>query len=96
MCPSTLVSWPLRACARWDNGELIHPKPWDIIDKLHLINVPTLITNGGDEQAQDHVVAPFFWKIPKTKWVMFKNSTHTAFWEERERYIRVVEEFLRP
>jgi pimeloyl-ACP methyl ester carboxylesterase len=58
--------------------------------------VPTLITNGGDEQAQDHVVAPFFWNIPKAKWVTFQNSTHTAFLEERERYIRVVEEFLRP
>jgi pimeloyl-ACP methyl ester carboxylesterase len=56
--------------------------------------VPTLVVHGGDEQAKDVVVAPFFWNIPKTRWVTFKDSTHMPFWEERERYMKLIDEFL--
>lgn len=37
---------------------------------------------------------PFFDKIPKVKWVTLENSSHLPMWEERERYIKVVENFL--
>ncbi|KDQ16275.1 hypothetical protein BOTBODRAFT_30978 [Botryobasidium botryosum FD-172 SS1] len=72
-------------------GEL---NAWDIIDQLHHVRVPTLVINGRDDTAQDYVCAPFFWKIPKAKWVTFGNSSHTSMWEEREKYMKVLDEFL--
>ncbi|KAK0451605.1 proline-specific peptidase [Armillaria borealis] len=67
---------------------------WDIIDKIHLIRVPTLIINGEYDYMTDEVCAPFFWRIDKVKWVKFAHSSHMPQWEERERYIDVVDEFL--
>ncbi|KAI0649026.1 proline-specific peptidase [Trametes meyenii] len=69
-------------------------KGWSVIDRLHLINIPTLIINGRYDIAQDYVVKPFSDNIPNSKWVTFENSSHTPFWEEREKYMEVVGRFL--
>lgn len=42
-------------------------KTWSVIDKVHAISVPTLLTNGAADEAQDECVEPFFDKIPKVK-----------------------------
>ncbi|THH14099.1 hypothetical protein EW146_g6190 [Bondarzewia mesenterica] len=68
---------------------------WDIRDKVHLIRVPTLLLNGEYDFETDEVCAPFFWGIEKVKWVKFAHSSHVPHWEERERYIQVVDAFLR-
>ncbi|KZT01792.1 proline iminopeptidase [Laetiporus sulphureus 93-53] len=67
---------------------------WSIIDRLHRIRVPTLVINGGSDIAQDFVVAPFYQYVPDARWITFENSSHTPFWEERERYLQVVGNFL--
>lgn len=69
-------------------------KDWTIEDRLHLIHVPTLIINGCADIAQDFVVAPFFQKIGKVRWVTFENSSHTPHWEERKRFMTLAAEFL--
>ncbi|KAI0944270.1 hypothetical protein AcW1_002021 [Taiwanofungus camphoratus] len=69
-------------------------KDWSIIDRLHLVRVPTFVINGRKDIAQDFVVKPFFDKIRKVEWVTFEGSGHTPFWEEREKYTRVVADFL--
>ncbi|TBU50824.1 proline iminopeptidase [Dichomitus squalens] len=68
---------------------------WTIIERLHLVRVPTFVINGRKDIAQDFVVAPFFHRIPQVKWVTFEQSSHTPFWEEREHYNKVVGEFLK-
>ena len=60
-------------------------KNWSITDKVHKINVPTLLINGRDDTAQDKVMAGYFRHIPRVRWVQFALSTHTAHMEERER-----------
>jgi pimeloyl-ACP methyl ester carboxylesterase len=60
----------------------------------HKISVPTLLTNGRYDEAQDSVVVPFFREIPHVKWVTFAESSHMPHWEERERYMEVVGRFL--
>ena len=70
-------------------------KDWTIVDRLHLVRVPTFVINGRKDISQDFVVAPFFEHIPKVKWVTFEQSSHTPFWEEREHYNKLVEEFLK-
>lgn len=53
------------------------------------MRVPTLLINGEYDFEADDVCAPFFRGIDKVKWVKF------AHWEEPERYMQVVEAFLR-
>ncbi|KAH9948027.1 proline iminopeptidase [Amylocystis lapponica] len=61
---------------------------WTIVDRLHLVRVPTFVINGRKDIAQDFVVVPFFEKIQKVN--------HTPFLEEREKYNGLLEEFLNP
>ncbi|KZV87187.1 proline-specific peptidase [Exidia glandulosa HHB12029] len=67
---------------------------WSIIGELHAITTPTLVTNGAYDEAQDDVVRPFVDEIPGATWVKFENSAHMAHFEERERYMQVIGEFL--
>ncbi|KAJ8495038.1 hypothetical protein ONZ45_g13027 [Pleurotus djamor] len=69
-------------------------KPWSIINDLHKISCKTLIINGAHDEAQDLCVDPFFKNIPHVKWVQFANSSHMPFVEERERYMKIVTNFL--
>ncbi|KAI0667426.1 proline-specific peptidase [Trametes maxima] len=67
---------------------------WSIVDRLHDVDVPTLVINGRYDVAQDYVVEDYYKNIPDARWVTFAESSHTPFWEEREGYMRVVGEFL--
>ncbi|RDB25318.1 L-amino acid amidase [Hypsizygus marmoreus] len=69
-------------------------KTWTIVDKLPTIKCPTLMMNSVFDEAQDVCVLPFFKYIPQVKWVQFANSSHVPFFEERERYMKVVGNFL--
>jgi len=69
-------------------------KSWTIVDILHTISVPTLMINSVFDEAQDACMLPFFRSVPKVKWVQFANSSHSPFFEERERYMQVVGDFL--
>ncbi|KAB8698115.1 hypothetical protein FH972_026365 [Carpinus fangiana] len=69
-------------------------KTWSVIDRLHKIEVPTLVLNGKYDEAQDSCVVPYFKEIPKAKWIVLDNSSHMAMFEEPERYQQVVAEFL--
>ncbi|TFY73357.1 hypothetical protein EWM64_g10655 [Hericium alpestre] len=69
-------------------------RDWSIIDRLHEIRVPVLVINGRDDIAQDFVCEPFFHHIPRVKWVTFEKSSHTPMWEERERFVHIVGDFL--
>ncbi|KAJ7453865.1 proline-specific peptidase [Mycena latifolia] len=69
-------------------------KDWSMLHDAHKINVPTLLINGRYDEAQDSVVAPFFREIPRVKWVSFAESSHMAHYEERERFMQVVGNFL--
>ncbi|KAG1764522.1 proline-specific peptidase [Suillus occidentalis] len=69
-------------------------KTWSVIDRIHRISCPTLVTNGPEEGAQDYVIAPFIEKLPKVKWVRFAKS-HIAFFEDRDYYFKAIGDFLR-
>jgi len=69
-------------------------KTWSVIGKLDAIKVPTLVTNAVEDEAQDEVIKPFLDEIPNNKWVKFKKSSHMAFYEERQTYIKVLADFL--
>ncbi|KAJ3727360.1 proline-specific peptidase [Lentinula guzmanii] len=67
---------------------------WSCIGRLDRVLVPTLIINGRKDLAQDFVLQPFFDGIPRVKWVKMEKSSHMAIWEERERYMFTLAQFL--
>jgi pimeloyl-ACP methyl ester carboxylesterase len=66
------------------------------VGRLQQITVPALLVNGRYDTAQDWVVESFFKELPHVKWVRFdsEGSSHTPMWEDRERYMQLLKEFL--
>jgi len=69
-------------------------KTWSIVDRIPQITYRTLLTNGRYDEVDDNCLQPFFDKLQKVKWVQFPESSHLAHWEERDRYMEVVANFL--
>ncbi|KAK0493259.1 Alpha/Beta hydrolase protein [Armillaria luteobubalina] len=69
-------------------------KGWSVIDIVHKIKAPTLLLSAPLDEVQPIVCMPWFFGIPKIKWVEFQHSTHLAQFEEPERYFEVVLGFL--
>ena len=69
-------------------------KDWSIIEEASKIEVPTLLLNGAYDEVPSTAIMPFFKVIPKVKWFTFAESSHTPHWEEREKYMKLVADFL--
>jgi len=69
-------------------------KDWNVIDKLSEVRRSVYLINGRFDVSQDFVNEPIFVGLKKVKWVTFELSSHTPFWEERERYMKLLNEFL--
>ena len=70
-------------------------KNWSVLDRVSSIDIPVLLLNGNHDEAQDTCIVPFFQRLPKAKWVKFAGETsHMTHFEDRERYMQVVGEFL--
>jgi L-proline amide hydrolase len=69
-------------------------REWTIVDRLHSINVPTLLLSGRYDEATPATVEPYFEHISDVRWEVFEASSHMPFFEERERYMRVLTAFL--
>ena len=67
---------------------------WDVTDRLAEISVPTLVTGGRYDEARPEHLAVLAAGIADCELVIFENSSHLAFIEERDRYLRVVQQFL--
>ncbi|KAF5319794.1 hypothetical protein D9611_012853 [Ephemerocybe angulata] len=69
---------------------------WTIIGRIHLIRVPLFLITGKEDMVQSYVSEPYFWGVPgKVKWVEFQKSSHVPFWEEREKFMQLVGEWIR-
>lgn len=67
---------------------------WSIIDRLHMIQAPTLVYHGTEDEAQDVAVEPYFWYIPKVKWNVVQDASHLAHVEKRDQVMKFVGDFL--
>ena len=70
-------------------------RSWDITDRLHEIDVPTLLVSGAHDEATPLIVGTIQARIPGARWELFDESSHMPHVEEPERFLEVVEEFLR-
>ena len=69
-------------------------RDWQSKDRLGEIDVPTLITSGRYDEATPALQEALMEGIPNSEWVLFEESSHTPFIEERERYMQVVGDWL--
>jgi proline-specific peptidase len=67
---------------------------WDVTGRLPEIGVPTLVTGGRHDEARPAHLATLADGIPGAELVIFENSSHMPFVEEREPYLWTVGEFL--
>jgi proline-specific peptidase len=67
---------------------------WDVTGRLPEIQVPTLVTGGRHDEARPAHLAVLAEGIRGAELVIFENSSHMAFIEERGPYIQTVSDFL--
>ena len=68
---------------------------WDISDRIAAITIPTLLTVGAYDELTPASSRMIGERIAGSELVMFHESSHQAHWEERERYMQTVGDFLR-
>ncbi len=69
-------------------------RTWDITDRLHEIDVPTLLVSGVHDEATPFIVGTIHERIPGSRWVLLEDSSHTPHLEEPEAFLAAVGEFL--
>ncbi|KAE9379616.1 proline-specific peptidase [Stipitochalara longipes BDJ] len=67
---------------------------YSMIGEAKKIRNRTLLINGNREIASDAAVRPFWREIERCKWVTMMGSTHAPHFEEEEKYMGIVSEFL--
>jgi L-proline amide hydrolase len=70
-------------------------KGWDTRDRLHEIDVPTLVIRGRYDMCTEPIAVELVNGIRGARDVVLDNSSHTPVLEESERYLRIVGEFTR-
>ena len=68
---------------------------WDITDRLAEIRMPTLVTGGRHDEMRPEHMAVLADGIPNAELLIFEQSSHMAFVEERGAYVAALREFLR-
>ena len=69
-------------------------KDWSIVERLSLIQVPTLIYSGLYDEATPGTQTVFLKHIPNVRQVLFQNSSHMPHIEEHEKTIDLIRTFL--
>ncbi len=69
-------------------------KDWDITDRLGEIDVPTLVTSGRYDECTPRQAEIVHRGIHGSQRVLFEESSHVAFIEERDLYMQVLGDFL--
>jgi L-proline amide hydrolase len=70
-------------------------KGWDTRDRLHEIDVPTLVIRGRYDMCTEPIAAELVNGIRGAREVVLENSSHTPVLEETEHYLGIVGEFTR-
>ncbi len=69
-------------------------RDWDIFDRLDEIRVPTLVMSGHYDELRPDQAEDIHKGIAGSELVIFENSSHTPFHEERELFMHTVNDFL--
>ena len=69
-------------------------RDWDVFDRLGEIRVPALVMGGRHDEIRVDHLTDIHKGIANSELVIFENSGHTPFHEERELFMRTVNDFL--
>lgn len=70
-------------------------KDIDFTDQLSKIRIPTLITCGKYDEVTPQIAETIRKNIPGSQLVVFQESSHLQFWEEREKYMEIFSGFVK-
>lgn len=70
-------------------------RDWDVLDRLHEISVPTLVTGGRYDHCQPRHLQGIHERIAGSRIEILEDASHHAFDEQRETYMAIAREFLR-
>lgn len=70
-------------------------KDWDITDRLSEITLPTLLLSGRYDEATPTIMGEVHAGISGSEWTVFEDSSHLSHVEEEERWMEVVNDWLR-
>jgi proline-specific peptidase len=68
---------------------------WDVRDRIHEIEVPTLVIRGRYDMSTEKIAATLVNGIRDAREVVLENSSHTPVLEDTEAYLATVDEFVR-
>jgi len=69
-------------------------KDWNRIPDMHRITQPCLITVGTHDELPPSCAMRMHRALPDAQVAVFQNSSHLAHWEEKEKYLQVLLDFL--
>lgn len=69
-------------------------KGWDITERLPEIKVPTLVTVGKYDEVTPKIAETIHHGIRGSLLKVFENSAHLTMWDEEEKYLKTVREFI--
>ncbi|MFD1485590.1 proline iminopeptidase [Lacticaseibacillus baoqingensis] len=96
---------PLRRATNGKRASLIAEGPneftengtisdFEVTADLHKIHVPVLVTNGTDDLCTPLIAKTVYDHIPNAQWHLFANSRHLALLDQRDEFIRVLDQWL--
>lgn len=68
---------------------------WDVRPRLAEITVPALVARGAYDLCTERIAATLLKGLPNAREVVFEESSHMPVLEESDRYLEVVDAFLR-
>ncbi len=71
------------------------PKGWDVRDRLHEIDVPTLVIRGRYDMCTEKIARTLVNGIRGAREVVLENSSHTPVLEETDAYLAALGAFMR-
>jgi proline-specific peptidase len=70
-------------------------KGWDVRDRLHEIDIPTLVIRGRYDMCTDAIARTLVHGIKGAREVVLENSSHTPVLEETDAYLAAISDFMR-
>ena len=69
-------------------------KDFDVTDELWKIDVPVLITSGGNDLCTPYIAKFMYDRIPASRWELFRDCRHMSFVEDNEGYCALLREWM--
>lgn len=69
-------------------------KDWEYLEKMRKWNIPTLITDGTEDESTPYINMQMNKAVKGSEWHLFEYSRHMSYTQERDAYVEVVRSFL--